>query len=235
MKSTERFSATVADYVRFRPSYPEALLDWLVDVAPGRRVVDLGCGTGIFARQLIGVGFDVTGVEPNRAMREAATGVVCVDGTAEATGLPDASADLVTGAQAFHWFDLDRALPEIARVLVPGGLAVALWNDRVGTGFAAAYDDVLTEHSEAYRVVPRPGPTIEALAARIPRGAEVSFDHVQVLDLAGVIGRAWSSSYVVHGVEDREAFDADLERAFHEHAVGRRVELAYRTRAFHWR
>lgn len=235
MKSTERFSATVDDYVRFRPSYPDALLRWLVRVTPGQRVVDLGCGTGIFARQLIGAGFEVTGVEPNRPMREAAAGVTCVDGTAEATGLPDGCADVVTGAQAFHWFDLDRALPEIARLLVPGGLAVAVWNDRVGTGFAAAYDAVLTEHSEAYRAVPRPGPTIEALWERLPRGEEAVFEHTQELDLASVIGRAWSSSYVVHGVADRGAFDADLERAFREHAVEGRVSLGYRTRAFHWR
>ncbi|MCA9491701.1 MAG: methyltransferase domain-containing protein [Myxococcales bacterium] len=235
MKSTERFSATVDEYVRHRPSYPDVLLRWLVRTAPGQRVVDLGCGTGIFARQLVGAGFEVTGVEPNREMREAAVGVVCVAGTAEATGLPDGSADVVTGAQAFHWFDLDRALQEIARVLVSGGLAVAVWNDRVGTGFAAAYDEVLTAHSEAYRVVPRPGPTIEALAERLPQGEEIAFEHAQELDLAGVIGRAWSSSYVVHGVGDKASFDADLERAFRAHEVGGRVSLGYRTRAFHWR
>jgi SAM-dependent methyltransferase len=237
MDPRERFTATVDQYTRFRPSYPEAFLAWLDATAPGSRAVDLGSGTGILSRQLVRRGFTVVGVEPNAAMRAAAEregGATYVDGTAERTGLPDASADLVIGGQAFHWFDLDLCLPEIDRVLARGGLSVAVWNDRVPEGFARAYDEVLLRFSSSYAAVPRPAPTLAALAARRPQGSAVSFPHAQRLDLDGLIGRAWSSSYVVHGVEDRAAFDDALRATFDAHAADATVELRYETAVFYW-
>ncbi|MEZ4241966.1 MAG: class I SAM-dependent methyltransferase [Myxococcota bacterium] len=240
MDPRRRFTATVDRYDRYRPDYPEALVDALSDLAVGAAVVELGAGTGILSRQLAARGLSVTAVEPNEAMRTAgaahadSSGVRWVAGSAEQTGLAAASADLVVGAQAFHWFDLDRALPEIDRLLVPGAWAVAAWNDRVEHGFAAAYDEVLLAWSDTYADVPRPGPTLEALEARRPEGRRLRFPHRQVLDLDGVIGRAWSSSYVVHGVSDRQGFDDALQAAFRAHALDGRVDLAYETVAWAW-
>jgi ubiquinone/menaquinone biosynthesis C-methylase UbiE len=119
-----------------RPAYPEALVDLVASragVTAGDRVADLGAGTGIFTRQLVARGHVVDAIEPNAAMRAEAPALHDVDwhdGTFEATSLPRASVQWVTAAQAFHWADPPRALPELHRILAPGGHLTCLWNDR---------------------------------------------------------------------------------------------------------
>lgn len=116
-----------------RPSYPEEAIRWMLGEAR-LHVVDLGAGTGIFSRAVAGLGHAVTAVDHDAEMLEqlaAATGGIrAVEGTAEAIPLPDASADAVVAAQAFHWFDNDDARAEIARVLGPGGVFAPIWNIR---------------------------------------------------------------------------------------------------------
>jgi SAM-dependent methyltransferase len=143
------FGAAAAQYAQHRPSYAEAAIRWClapVSDAQPVRVVDLGAGTGILAGALAGLGADVVAVEPDLAMlaelRGRLPGVRAVEGSAEALPLPDQSVDAVLCGQAMHWFDMDRALPEIARVLTPGGVLAGLWNlddDRIGwvAGLAA--------------------------------------------------------------------------------------------------
>jgi ubiquinone/menaquinone biosynthesis C-methylase UbiE len=236
--SSDRFTATVGAYRKWRPHYPEAFLRWVRSIAPGSRCVELGSGTGILSRQLAEVGFDVTGVEPNDVMRAAATedggGPRYVAGTAEATGLPDAAADLVVGAQAFHWFDLDRALPEIDRILSPAGVAVAVWNERAPEGFAATYDAILRQFVRDYVDVPSSDKTVAVLRERVAGEVERVYDTYQDLDLEGVLGRAWSASYVVRGVSDKAGFDAALTEAFRKHEIAGHVRLPYRTFALAW-
>jgi len=105
----------------------------------GLRVLDLGAGTGKLTALLAELGADVTAVEPDPAMlaelRRQLPSARALAGPAEAIPLPDGCVDAVLCAQSLHWFDLSRAVPEIARVLVPGGVIGALWNsddDRVG-------------------------------------------------------------------------------------------------------
>jgi SAM-dependent methyltransferase len=120
-------------YERARPSYPQDAIEWLVaqtGLAPGSTVVDLGAGTGKLTRLLLPTGARVVAVEPIAEMRAHIDGAEVVDGTAEAIPLPDGSADAVTVAQAFHWFDHGRALPEIHRVLREEGSLVLVWNMR---------------------------------------------------------------------------------------------------------
>jgi len=242
MDPRERFTATVSNYARYRPDYPAAALSWLRAEAPGSRAVELGSGTGIFARQLADAGFDVLGIEPNAAMRAEAAqesgsagNPVYRVGTAEDTGLAAGSADLVVAAQAFHWFDLPRALAEIDRLLVPGGLAAAVWNTRDEEGFGADYEALLRAWSPDYRDVAKPQPTLEALRAARPGGLERRFPHEQRFDLEGALGRAWSSSYVQHGVSDREGFDRVLGEIFARHAQDGQVRLSYTTLLYAWR
>ncbi len=127
------FGAAAAAYERGRPSYPEPALGWLLP--PGaRRVADVGAGTGKLTRQLHARGLEVVAVEPLAGMREqftrAVPGVPVLAGTAEEIPLPDRSVDAVLFAQAWHWVQPGRALPEAARVLRPGGQLGLVWNVR---------------------------------------------------------------------------------------------------------
>lgn len=164
--STERFSSRVADYVRYRPDYPPALLEWLhgpMDVSHQARVADIGAGTGISSRQFLASGHPLVAVEPNAAMRAAAEewlapqypGFSAVDGRAEATGLDDASIDLVSVAQAFHWFDTVAVRAEWQRILCPGGLALIYWNSRLldASPFLVGYEQLLLDYGTDYTAV----------------------------------------------------------------------------------
>jgi SAM-dependent methyltransferase len=129
------FGAAAAQYAQYRPGYAEAAIRWClapVSHAQPVRVVDLGAGTGILTAALARLGADVVAVEPDPSMLaelgRQLPGVRAVEGRAEALPLPDRSVDAVLCGQAMHWFDLDRALPEIARVLTPGGVLAGLWN-----------------------------------------------------------------------------------------------------------
>ena len=126
------FDEVADEYERTRPSYPVALLDAL-PLGADAAVLDLGAGTGKLTRVLAERYRDVIAVEPlanMRAMLERAVpGVTALPGSAERIPLDDGSVDGVFAAQAFHWFDKPVALPEIARVLRPGGVFAIVWND----------------------------------------------------------------------------------------------------------
>lgn len=149
-KKALAFGDAAEAYERGRPSYPAAAIGFLaerLDLNPGRTVVDLAAGTGKLTRLLIPTGATVIAVEPVAGMREQLEaqvhGAEVVDGTAESMPLPDGSADVVTAAQAFHWFDGARALPEIHRVLRPGGLLAVVYNRRLASDpLTAAIGDI---------------------------------------------------------------------------------------------
>jgi len=142
------FGAAATEYAQHRPDYPVAAIRWALEPVvrahgPRLRILDLGAGTGKLTTQLAGLTLDggmpqVSAVEPDDQMlaelRRAVPGVTTLAGRAESIPLPDASVDAVFAGQAAHWFDLDVAMPEIARVLISGGVFAGLWNtddDRV--------------------------------------------------------------------------------------------------------
>jgi len=126
------FGPAAAAYAEHRPDYARAAVRWALEPAPGLRVLDLGAGTGKLTATLVALGADVIAVEPDPAMlaelRRARPAVRAQPGRAEAIPLPDASVDAVLAGHALHWFDLAVAGPEIARVLVSGGILAGLWN-----------------------------------------------------------------------------------------------------------
>ncbi|MBK7324228.1 MAG: class I SAM-dependent methyltransferase [Candidatus Microthrix sp.] len=133
------FGRQAGSYAKVRPAYPAAVMEALTSLLPPTpdvHVCDLAAGTGILTRQLLDSGYRVTAVEPVGGMREelerqlAKAGVDILDGTAEHLPLDDRSVDAVTVGQAFHWFDPQPALTDIARVLKPGGVLLMVWNAR---------------------------------------------------------------------------------------------------------
>jgi SAM-dependent methyltransferase len=132
------FGPAATAYAEHRPDYARAAVRWALERAPGSRVLDLGAGTGKLTATLVALGAEIIAVEPDPAMltelRRGLPAVRALPGSAEAVPLPDASVDAVLAGNAMHWFDMDLAGPEIARVLVPGGILAGLWNvfdDRV--------------------------------------------------------------------------------------------------------
>ncbi|GAB3431668.1 class I SAM-dependent methyltransferase [Flindersiella endophytica] len=129
------FGQAAVRYDRIRPTYPPDALRWALETVPdGSTVVDLGAGTGLLTRVLLGLGYDVVPVEPDAGMRaqlDAATpGTVSREGSAEALPVADGSLDAVVCGQAYHWFDREKAHPELARAIRPGGVFAPIWNLR---------------------------------------------------------------------------------------------------------
>ncbi len=127
------FGSEAAAYERGRPSYPPEAIDWLLPDG-AHDVLDLGAGTGKLTTRLVERGLDVVAVDPIAEMLEmlrgSLPGTLALLGTAEGIPLADNSVDAVLVAQAWHWFDPARAIPEVARVLRPGGRLGLLWNTR---------------------------------------------------------------------------------------------------------
>lgn len=247
---TGRFSTRVADYVKYRPGYPPAVLRLLEDecgLTSNSVVADVGSGTGILSELFLKNGNRVYGVEPNREMREAGERLlaaypnfVSVDGRAEATTLEDACADFVTAGQAFHWFDPPHARREFKRVLRPGGRVVLVWNDRrtAGTPFLEGYERLLLEYGTDYREVSVKYAEESMLAALYGPTAPAfeTFDNEQVFDFEGLRGRLTSSSYAPQpGHPNFDPLMRELESLFRRHARGGRVTVAYDTKVFYGR
>ncbi|MFJ5924423.1 class I SAM-dependent methyltransferase [Kitasatospora sp. NPDC092948] len=132
LRHRQSFGAAAGAYAAHRPDYAPAAVRWALGPAPGRRVLDLGAGTGKLTGCLLAAGVEVVAVEPDRAMlaelRRELPEVRALTGSAESIPLPDGSVDAVVSGNAMHWFDMDAAAPEIARVLAPAGVLAGLWN-----------------------------------------------------------------------------------------------------------
>lgn len=246
------FDAWAGDYDRFRPGYPDELFDAISDALPLPRqplVVDLGAGTGRATLAMAGRGWRVTAVEPGRPMldllraRASDEGLIVstVQASAEDTGLDPASADLVTAAQAFHWFDRERALSEMARILKPAGGLALFWNvrDAERSPFLADYADLLRAYvadgdSGRYESEP-PDQTRRAIEAH-----GVAFDAPRLTQLRHeieltddeFIGMAFTASYVRvnRSPEQQDRFRLDLAALLGRHGLndGRPFPVPYR-------
>jgi len=243
---TERFSDRVEDYLRYRPDYPRGVLDILqhdAGLCGPATIADIGSGTGLSARLFLEAGHTVFGVEPNAAMRSAGERCLAlfpkfrsVDGTAEATTLPDASIDYVVAAQAFHWFEPAAARREFARILKPGGWCVLLWNTRRlnASPFLRGYEALLLEFGTDYQQVRHEN--IDAAEVARFFGGPIQrreLSHFQSFDLVGLKGRLASSSYAPQpGHPYYEPMISELERVFSTHAENGVVRFEYDTEIY---
>lgn len=242
---TQRFSSRVANYVKYRPSYPTAIVDLLTTecgLTSDSTVADIGSGTGLLAELFLKVGNRVWGVEPNREMREAGEQLlrgyerfVSVAATAEATTLPDRSVDFITAGQAFHWFDRSRVGAEFARILKPHGWIALIWNERrtASTPFLRAYEQLLHTYSPDYAQVDHKQVDSDVIQAAFPALAfkTRSFDNQQRFDFDGVKGRLLSSSYAPEaGHPNHEPMLAELAAIFEQHQTHGEIVFEYDTR-----
>jgi SAM-dependent methyltransferase len=247
---TGRFSGRVDDYVKTRPSYPHGVLDVLRErcgLSATSVVCDLGAGTGIFTKLLLESGARVHAVEPNAEMRAAAErmleespGFRSVEGRAEATALPDASVDIVTAAQAFHWFDVAATQREMRRILRPRATSathddVALvWNDRdlEATPFLRAYEALLVHRFPKYRELQGKADSIAKFDALLGAGGWTrhTIANEQRLDRDGLVSRLLSSSYAPRpGEPTHDETMTELRAIFDRHATNGLVSMLYTT------
>lgn len=229
----------VADlYERARPGYPEAAVEWLLQGCSGR-VVDLGAGTGKLTRQLVARAGSVVAVEPDAAMRDrlavAVPAAEVLAGAAEDIPVADGSADAVLVAQAFHWFDTERALPEIARALRPGGVLGIVWNLRDdAVDWVEQLSEVLYDGADSTRALkdepgPEPGELFEPIVRR-------DFRHAAPMELEQLLDLVRTRSYFI--AHDPGAQAGILEKvrslvATHPDLAGRETfEMPYVTIAY---
>lgn len=247
--ATQRFSSRVDNYVRYRPGYPQEVIELLKDecrLTQESVIADIASGTGIFTRLLLENGNRVFGVEPNADMRRAGEELLAscptftsVDGKAEATTLPAASVDLVTAAQAAHWFDREKARAEFVRILKPGGWTVLVWNERLTdtTLFLRAYERLLVAYGTDYQDVRHERTTDEIADFFAPAQFETRrFPMNQDFDYPALEGRLLSSSYTPSSDQPNYLpMLRELRRIFDDHQENGRVQVKYETRAFYGR
>jgi len=247
IKTADRFSDRVANYVAHRPGYPPEMLTVFreeMGLSKGDIVADIGCGPGISSIPFLDAGCNVVGIEPNDQMREAAEKEMAayanfrvIDGTATATGLEDESVDFVIAAQAFHWFRQDEAVNEFKRILRSGGFTALIWNERLlsGTPFLEAYEQLLVDFGTDYSTVRHDQITKAALESIF--GATfrcATFENRQVLDLEGLKGRLLSASYTPSpGDPDFGPMIELVEQLFAQHNERGKITISYDTNVFY--
>lgn len=208
MENTKKFSGKAENYSSGRPAYADGLIDMLYETqgfSPRSVIADIGCGTGIFTKQLVERGSLVYGVEPNDDMRRAAVENLAgyenfrpLGGTAEHTTLEENSVDFITAAQAFHWFDLPSFRTECRKILRPDGKVFLIWNMRDGDAeINRLCADIFAEYCPDFKGfsggIEREDRRISAFFGGNSRTA--AFDHPLVYDREKFIRRSLSASY----------------------------------------
>lgn len=242
----ERFANRAEDYAKYRPSYPSAAIDAILDPLgdPAKLIIaDVGAGTGISSRLIADRGVTVWAIEPNPAMRQASephANVEFRNGTAEQTGLPDYSVDGVVCCQAFHWFEPIAALTEFRRILKPSGQVALMWNSRdQDDEFTKQYTNIIRQAIDQRY--------LEQLDRKTSEDAEVlktsglftyralTFKNTHHLDRAGLVGVALSASYVPKQGDLHRQLITDLAALYDRWSSQTQqnfVSLAYQTNLF---
>jgi SAM-dependent methyltransferase len=240
---TKRFSSRVENYIKYRPGYPTAVIDFLkseCQLTSAATVADVGSGTGKLTELFLENGNHVIGVEPNQDMREAAERLLkeypnfqSVAATAEATTLENRSVDMIVAGQAFHWFDREKTRREFTRILKPGGWVVLVWNDRKteASAFLEAYENLLQTFGTDYKEVNHKN-VQDATVIGGFYGAggfkQASFPNDQIFDFEGLKGRLMSSSYAPEAGHPKHLPMLEaLDTIFQEHAENGKVRLEF--------
>lgn len=243
MNPTERFSSRVENYVKYRPHYPQVVIE-LLQTECGLNgdsiVADIGSGTGILTEMFLKSGCSVFGIEPNREMREAGEKLLCdypkfksIEGTAESTGLENQSVAFITAGQAFHWFDREKARDEFQRILKSNGWLVLIWNERHvdTTSFLKSYEELLLTYATDYKEVNHKHTDENMIKSFFaPNDFQKSvFGNEQHFDFDGLKGRLLSSSYAPESGTKFEEMLKALRNIYDAHHSEGKVTFEYDT------
>ena len=242
------FTHRVTYYNRYRPSYPEALYQYLEEalgLRPEHTIADIGAGTGFASNWFACNGNPTYAVEPDMEMRQAAAwnyqsypNYHVLAGTAEDTPLPDHSIDFVISGQAFDWFKQKEAAKEIRRILKPGGYVLLVWNERRtdSSPFLRQLENLLLRHVPAYAGQQKDAGESDAIASFYGTsnyGYE-TFDNCQVLNWEGLKGRLLSTSFMPDDSQpEYHNLLKSLHRGFRAHAIGGQVKVDYVTKLYY--
>ncbi|MGD1821911.1 MAG: class I SAM-dependent methyltransferase [Pleomorphochaeta sp.] len=241
IENKSRFTSRVENYVKYRPSYPQDAINYLFLNGINKKSVvgDIGSGTGILSKLLIDRVEKLYCVEPNLAMRDYANKMLSnnnnfysIDASAENTTLSDNQLDVITVAQAFHWFDLEKCKSEFNRILKPNSKTFLLFNNRLSnTSFLEKYDDILINFSKDYKKVNHQNLGKDEFNFFFDKKWEkVSYNNFQIFNLEQFIGRVASSSYTPEkGDTNYEIFYSEIKRIFEEENVDGFVRFNYKT------
>jgi len=244
---TKRFSNRVENYLKYRPSYPAAIIPLLESecgLTPETLVADVGSGTGFMTEMFLSHGNRVIGVEPNAEMRSAGDRLLTkypnfssMNATAEATTLPDKSIDLIVVGQAFHWFDRRKTKIEFTRILKPGGWVVLIWNGfRVeSSALVRGYQELLLRYGTDYREVSREIEACDIETFYSPEKCrQARFDFKQVFDFEGLKGRLLSASYAPEQTDPRfDQMIGELQAIFEANRKDGTVDFDYETEVYY--
>lgn len=246
MNSQERFSNRVADYIKYRPHYPEAIISFLqreYHLSAGKLIADIGAGTGISSELFLDAGYPVIGVEPNKEMREASAHLLkqyktfrTIDGSAEQTNLDSDSVHAIVCGQAFHWFDAGKAKAEFKRILKKNGLVILIWNERkVNSAFEQEYDQLIEKHARDYVKVGHRNIDLENIQAfYAPNSCQFqTFGNSQIFDFNGLEGRLVSSSYMPpRNDAGYVPMITDLKQLFDRYQTNNSITIQYETKVY---
>ena len=224
----ELFSNKSDDYAKYRPSYPDAAVDWLKSKVPCGSVLDIGAGTGIFTAALLRCFEMVSAVEPNEDMRRKFAGflpgIVCSGGSGENTGFPENSVALITVAQAFHWLDAEKFKSEALRILEAQGKVAIIWNNSLNCDFTVERNRVCQKYCPRFRSGHAGKRSAAEGDAFLRNGyfrevEVVSFDNPFAMTLPVFEGNMRSRSYALApGDREFSGFTAELRAVFERHA-----------------
>lgn len=249
MDPTKRFSSRVENYLKYRPTYPSAIVPLLKSecgLTADSVIVDVGSGTGLLTELFLKNGNAVFGVEPNPEMRVAGERVLAkypkftsVNGAAEATTLASSSVDFVMAAQAFHWFNREEARAEFARILKPDGWVVIVWNGyRVESSpLMAAYQGLVVRYGTDYSEVRREVMGCDVGSFYAPGTCKCArFEFQQDFDHEALKGRLLSASYAPEpGHPNYDAMLRDVRKIFDANQNDGKVVFNYETELYYGR
>jgi len=238
----KRFSSRVENYIKYRPSYPPKIIEFLTEkkiLSKHSIIADVGSGTGILSELFLKNGNKVFGIEPNSEMRRAAeiilkdySNFVSIHSSAENTSLLSNSIDLIVVGQAFHWFNVEKTRREFKDILKSDGYVVLIWNNRrkTGKGFSTQYENLVSKYGTDYKQVRKNEKNVDEF---FQYEKEIFYNY-QDLNFKDLKGRLLSASYIP--LKESPTYNKmikDLKIIFEDNQNNGKVRIEYDTEIYY--